>query len=108
MTRLVEVAPELARIRDAPESDSLARYSAEEVHRETAWVAMRDGTHLATDLYLPPVQPGPVVSVRTPYGRAVERLHDPLMALARMGYACVSQDCRGTGESEPDHWDYYV
>jgi len=25
-----------------------------------------------------------------------------------LGYAVVSQDCRGTGGSEPETWDYYV
>src|SRR5260221_4432793 len=44
--------------------------------------------------------------MRTPYGR---RRHDPsLMALARRGYLVVTQDVRGTGDSEPDHWDFYI
>ncbi len=30
------------------------------------------------------------------------------MTLARCGYVVVSRDCRGTGDSEPDSWDYYV
>ena len=30
---------------------------------------MRDGIRLATDLYLPPTLPAPVIVVRTPYGR---------------------------------------
>jgi hypothetical protein len=69
---------------------------------------MRDGVRLATDVYLPPVQPAPVVALRTPYGRGMDLYAGPLMSFARRGYAVVAQDCRGTGGSEPDHWDYYM
>jgi uncharacterized protein len=71
-------------------------------------VAMRDGVRLATDIYLPPAQPAPVIVLRTPYGRGMDLYAGPLMSLARRGYAVVSQDCRGTGDSEPDAWDYYM
>jgi len=30
------------------------------------------------------------------------------LSFARRGYVVVAQDCRGTGDSEPDTWDYYV
>jgi hypothetical protein len=30
------------------------------------------------------------------------------LSLARRGYVVVSQDCRGTGDSEPATWDHYV
>jgi predicted acyl esterase len=30
------------------------------------------------------------------------------ITLAQRGYAVISQDCRGTGDSEPDTWDYYI
>ena len=30
------------------------------------------------------------------------------MALARHGYLVVTQDVRGTGDSEPDSWDFYI
>ena len=30
------------------------------------------------------------------------------MALARRGYLVVTQDVRGTGDSEPDSWDFYI
>jgi predicted acyl esterase len=79
---------------------------ASAIRRETLRVVMRDGIRLATDLYLPPDTPAPVIAVRTPYGRA--RLHDAFVWFARHGYSVVSQDCRGTGESEPDSWEYYV
>jgi len=71
---------------------------------------MRDGTRLATDIYLPPEIPGPVVAIRTPYGRDWEAFGQAaaMIALARRGYVMVSQDCRGTGDSEPSSWDYFV
>jgi len=69
---------------------------------------MRDGVRLATDLYLPPVSSAPVLAVRTPYGRGSDKLAGVFLSMARRGYVVVSQDCRGTGESEPDHWDYYM
>lgn len=79
-----------------------------DIRCETTWVAMRDGIRLATDLYLPPVQPAPVVIMRTPYGRATDANVGVFVSFARRGYVVVAQDCRGTGLSEPDHWDYYM
>jgi uncharacterized protein len=76
------------------------------IRRETLWVETLDGLRLATDLYLPPALPAPVVTIRTPYGRG--QLAETFLALARRGYAVVAQDCRGTGDSEPDHWDFLV
>lgn len=89
-------------------SQTPIRFLAEEIRRETVMVAMRDGTRLATDLYLPPKIPAPAILRRTPYGRASQKHLDTFMAFAQRGYAVISQDCRGTGESEPDSWDYYI
>lgn len=102
---LAEVAPDLAVIlsRDA---ESRLTHPASAVRRETVQMATRDGTHLATDLYLPPTGRGPAIAIRTPYGRRT--LEATFVALACSGYVVVAQDCRGTGESEPDHWDFYV
>lgn len=69
---------------------------------------MRDGVQLATDLYLPPSVRAPAVAVRTPYGRASPKFLDTFMALAQRGYVVIVQDVRGTGDSEPDRWDYYM
>jgi len=69
---------------------------------------MRDGVGLATDVYCPPQLPAPTVVFRTPYGRGLDPYVGVFMAFARRGYVVVSQDCRGTGDSEPDSWDYYV
>lgn len=107
--RLVDASPELERLL-VHGSIPPARFSVPEIRCETVWVAMRDGVRLATDLYHPPVRQSPVVVVRTPYGRSSEdrSFAATLSFFARRGYAVVSQDCRGTGDSEPDSWDYYV
>ncbi|MGH7487008.1 MAG: CocE/NonD family hydrolase, partial [bacterium] len=76
--------------------------------RTTEWVAMRDGVRLATDLYLPPCDTAPAIALRTPYGRRTPQRVNAFTTFARHGYAVMAQDCRGTGESEPDHWNYYV
>ncbi len=75
---------------------------------ESIWVTMRDGTRLATDLYLPPVLPAPTIVMRTPYGRSGDLAVSAFLSFVRRGYVIVSQDCRGTGGSEPDSWDYYM
>jgi uncharacterized protein len=102
---LAESAPELAAIlagaRPAP-----VRYRADQISRQTETVAMRDGTRLATDVYRPPAAQAPAIAMRTPYGRAA--MADTLGVLARAGNVVVAQDCRGTGDSEPDSWDFYV
>jgi len=88
-------------------------------------VAMRDGVHLATDVYRPArggkAAPGrfPAIMERTPYGRNVTSFRNitaasdqPLtqMALARMyvarGYVVIFQDCRGRYDSEGEFIKY--
>lgn len=91
----------------ARSAEARSKYSELEIRRETVYVSMRDGTRLATDLYLPPVCQAPVVAVRTPYGRGT-MWPDICTIFARGGYVAITQDCRGTGDSEPDTWDYYV
>src|SRR6185437_12267750 len=105
---LRDAAPELERILTAMSGARNLLKKSAPIHRETVWVAMRDGVRLATDVYLPTNGPAPTIAVRTPYGRAHEKLGPALQVLAQHGYAAVSQDCRGTGDSEPDTWDYYV
>jgi putative CocE/NonD family hydrolase len=77
-------------------------------------ILMRDGVHLAADVYLPPGKgPWVVLLERTPYGRRgtnhadcslrePEPLSKPQVALrfAAAGYAYVLQDCRGRFDSE--------
>lgn len=72
---------------------------------EQLMVRMRDGTCLATDVYLPArSNGGPVVLVRTMYDKASLFTFVPLTAeyLNDHGYTVVAQDVRGKGGSEGD------
>lgn len=84
-------------------------------------VRMRDGVHLATDVYRPEgvAGPLPVLLERTPYGKLETNNADrsaaepvpkakPLIAVqfARAGYAYVLQDCRGRFKSEGSFTKY--
>lgn len=80
--------------------------SASEIRREVAMVAMRDGTRLATELFFPPRLPANAIARRTPYGRL--KGEDCMLEMARRGYVVISQDVRGTGDSEPSHWDFDI
>jgi predicted acyl esterase len=103
--RLADVAPAfMAALSGEAKTAPMLEESA--ITRDTVRVAMRDGIRLATDLYLPPAISAPIIAMRTPYGR--RRHEQALMALARRGYLIVSQDVRGTGDSEPDSWDFYI
>jgi hypothetical protein len=68
-------------------------------------VPMRDGVHLATDIYRPVRgEPVPALIHRLPYGKHVRSnvdslLLNPIEAVER-GYAVVVQDTRGSGASE--------
>ncbi len=107
--RLADVEPEIESLLKDGKLPP-AQFAVSAIKCETVMVAMRDGVRLATDVYRPPVRTGPVVVVRTPYDRAMEAYGyaGALQSLARRGYVVVSQDCRGTGDSEPDSWDYYM
>lgn len=88
--------------------------AAQAEHRISARIEMRDGVHLATDIYLPAGEgPWPALLERTPYGRrgtnhADRSLLDPVpqpkpqiaARFAAAGYAYVLQDCRGRFDSE--------
>jgi hypothetical protein len=106
--KLADLSPALQRILRRSLILTPARFCVSEIRCQTVEVPMRDGVRLATDVYLPPVTPAPAVAVRTPYSRGMDSFVSVLMSFARRGYAVVSQDCRGTGGSEPDHWDYYM
>jgi len=84
---------------------SVAAFAADETNIQPTlhMVAMRDGTQLATDVYLPPEgePPYPVVLMRTPYGRAGGRGDG--QRFCRQGYVMVAQDIRGRGQSEGHH-----
>ena len=91
------------------------------VTRMTLRVPMRDGIHLATDVYLPAEGAGPwvVLLERTPYGRrgtnhadrsraAPQPRAKPEIAaeFVRAGFAYVLQDCRGRFDSEGEFTKY--
>jgi putative CocE/NonD family hydrolase len=94
--------------------------SAPRVWRDVM-IAMRDGVHLATDIYLPPEGDGPfpVLLERTPYDKTGTNHADRSLAapspvpkpavaagFARAGYAYVLQDCRGRYASGGDFEKY--
>ena len=106
--RLEEVAPVFAELLRQPARMASPQFTVPDVRVETVMIPMRDGVRLATDVYLPPKLPAPVVAMRTPYERDQDANVGAFLSLARRGFAVVSQDCRGTGRSEPDFWDYYV
>jgi len=83
-------------------------HAVSEIGCRVEYTPMRDGVRLAGDLYMPPVAKAPVIVLRTPYGRGTDKHAGLCLTLARRGYAVLSQDCRGTGDSEPDEWAYYV
>jgi predicted acyl esterase len=70
---------------------------------EQVMVRMRDGVHLATDVYVPDGPgPHPVVLVRLPYDKCGRYTFMPLLAphFTERGYAFVAQDVRGKYRSE--------
>lgn len=73
------------------------------IERSTIPVAARDGTRLATDVYLPArAEPLPALLLRTPYGRrdADTGVFAHPVWYARQGFAVVVQDCRGRNDAE--------
>ena len=74
---------------------------------EQVMALMRDGTRLATDIYLPDRSggPWPALLLRTPYGSGPESAaHEAAQQFAAGGYAVVNQDVRGRYRSE-GHFD---
>ena len=63
-------------------------------------IPLRDGITLAADLFRPGPDPAPVVIMRTPYGRSGERQSSRATAYAQAGYAYMSVDVRGRGDSD--------
>src|SRR5262249_31536076 len=106
--RLSDVSPDLARVLAKSALLTPPRFAMSEISIETVMVTTRDGVRLATDVYLPPVTTAPTNAVRTPSEPGMDGPARAFVSFARRGFAVVSQDCRGTGGSEPDSWDYYV
>lgn len=72
------------------------------VHRTTAMMPTRDGTHLATDIYVPADRKGsgPTIVERTPYDRRSVESCRMASTFVADGYNVVLQDTRGRGDSE--------
>lgn len=73
----------------------------------TEFVAMRDGTKLATEIFLPDNATVPLstVLVRTPYGR--ELFFKDEFRFVERGYVLVVQDTRGRNDSEGEWLPMY-
>jgi uncharacterized protein len=106
-SRLAELRPDLERLLTRGGAEP-PLFTVSQIRCETVHMRTRDGVLLATDLYFPPLDQAPTIVVRTPYGRAIDAFVGAFLLFARRGYIVISQDCRGTGDSEPDDWDYYV
>jgi len=88
-----------SRSEDVSETDSSQKPDSRST-KTTHMVAMSDGIHLATDVYLPKEGgPWPVVLYRTPYSRVKDNV-DTWPQWNDRGYAIVTQDCRGMFDSE--------
>jgi len=84
--------------------------------REDVMVEMRDGTELASDIYLPDGAgesensegrfggPFPTLVIRTPYGKSIYGGSGEFFA--GHGFAVVTQDVRGVGASEGEFYPY--
>ena len=78
--------------------------------RPNQWVTLRDGTRLATDVYLPALGGRalegafPVVLERTPYDKTRTWHSITARFFARRGYAAVVQDVRGRHASKGEFY----
>ena len=69
---------------------------------------MSDGVELSTDVALPGGEgTWPVVMIRTPYSKASDRILEWADFFAGFGYAVVTQDVRGRGDSAGD-WEPWI
>ena len=97
----------VALAREAPaQTSGVTTQKTSGVTCRTEYSRMRDGTRLATDVYLP-ATPGryPVIMQRTPYGLRLghgcfEGLSAGMAFWAEHGYVGLTQDVRGTFRSE--------
>ena len=86
--------------RSAPPAASAAPQTPDVPHTEI-FIAMRDGTKLAANVYLPEgTGPWPVILTRTPYLKDGRMYAAGSTRFTKAGYAYVVQDVRGKGHSE--------
>src|SRR5262245_15374111 len=90
---------------NAPVPISTEAVEKEGIRCRTEMAPMRDGTLLATDIYLPSLSgPHPVILQRTPYGHTLghgcfANTSGQMAFWARNGYVGITQDARGTFRS---------
>jgi uncharacterized protein len=71
-------------------------------------VPMADGVSLSTDVVLPAATgPRPAILIRTPYSKVNDRILGWADFFADYGYAIVTQDVRGRGDSDGD-WEPWI
>ncbi len=74
--------------------------------KQTYMVEMSDGTHLATDIWMPEgLEKAPVILIRTPYGKTWQA--QSYKTLVNRGFALVVQDVRGRDDSEGEWIPFY-
>jgi len=84
------------------------------VVEEDVMVPMRDGVHLATDIYRPDVSGKfPAIMIRLPYGKNVARevksgrfTFQPAILFTQRGFVLITQDTRGRYTSEGDFYAF--
>jgi putative CocE/NonD family hydrolase len=69
-------------------------------------IPMRDDITLSADLTLPKTLPAPVVVLRSPYGKSGEPQSQRATTFAKAGYATLSVDVRGRGDSDGEFQPY--
>ena len=90
--------------------DAAAAQDPDAAHVKEAGIPMRDGIHIAADVYLPPAsqRPAPAVVFGTPYDKSDPSLNALEAELyQRAGYVAVVYDVRGRGKSEGE-WRAFV
>ncbi len=70
------------------------------VRRFNQRIPLRDGVTLSADLARPASGPVPAVVIRTPYGKSGERQSGRGEVFCKGGYALVTADVRGRGDSD--------
>jgi uncharacterized protein len=90
--------------------DAATAEDPDAAHVTEVGIPMRDGIHLAADVYLPEAarRPAPAVVFGTPYDKSGAALNAmECEVYQRAGFVAVVYDCRGRGKSEGE-WRAFV
>jgi uncharacterized protein len=104
-----DVAAENASPGEPPRGDISPRQTSDTRVQHNLRVPMRDGVELSLDLIRPDIEgPLPVVLVRTPYDKVMERTGKEFYEkLAQRGYIVAVQDVRGRFNSDGEFFPYF-